>query len=196
MLGIAGGSLRGIMAMLPLPPLSVRHRRPNGSIADNCPSGSRPRSLDRSNRPSERRTTAWRRSGDRQTCSLPRGARRRHIWTSRRTGRWVIVGGGSEGAAIGNTAIQSAVRNAARSQWQYCHSAPEDSPPTITICGRTNPHFTHSPAHSPSSLRCSFLAAPSGTRSPRARRESRSRLIHRAAMPHAPPLRRPRCARR
>ena len=31
------------------------------------------------------------------------------------------------GAVIGNTAIPSTLPNAARSQWQYCHDAPEAS---------------------------------------------------------------------
>jgi hypothetical protein len=55
-------------------------------------------------------------------------SRRSRLVTSRVVG-WVIAGGASVGAAIGNTAIWLSMPNVARSQWQYCHSAPKDPRP-------------------------------------------------------------------
>src|SRR6478672_13907629 len=82
-MGARVGGLRGIMAILPLAPRGVRQRRQVGSIADNCPSDLPP--------------------------ALPRAfvAAKGSVQSLGRLVEWVIGGGGSVGAAIGNAAMAS-----------------------------------------------------------------------------------------
>ena len=85
--GARAGDLRGIMAILPLAPRGVRQRQRVGSIADNCPSDLPP--------------------------ALPRAflAPKGSVQSLGRLVEWVIGGGGSAGAAIGNAAIASTTAN-------------------------------------------------------------------------------------
>jgi len=49
--------------------------------------------------------------------------------------RWGERGREVGGAVIGNTANPLTLPNAVRSQWQYCHNAPEASRPRSPLAG-------------------------------------------------------------
>ena len=59
---------------------------------------------------------------------------------NRRGSGWVIAGGGSGGAAIGNPAIRSGCLTANGADGRIVHSAPEDLPSAITVT-RNNPEI-------------------------------------------------------